>query len=1148
MKSRYATVLLVTLAVCTMLPRATAQDVMKVAIAPPSYSKPVLRADLLEDQELREALILACRLRGLLVASDAALPFHSVEYTSFPPARFNSLEFDYAILIHREETIIVSIYDYWLDQIWEGRLSEQEDAASAILNLAAEAVDAILEYSSEDEFPEKAGATPDFPLQIRGVFDPGAVSDSTPLDLDFSSRVGEINKQLETLQSGKAEANAIATLSRLFALHGAYPSRVDEWTTLKYFGKATLFADLMHRALPDDPSVTQFSNEIHSLANRFACGQWPYASQDEFLLPESQMLVDYMNRPLGEFDEQASASVLFELLVHTEHLLYLRNWDDKVITFLYQPDKTLSSSFESTYIGFKQPAGAFGVCQFWNDVEEALMSEAGNTAAPLEVLTLAIAESEEVKDMVQSVLNETQMALGGNPWEVLDNTGAKAKTQDDAINDAEVYSFGILKRLTENIRGNDELLWSNELRLSLSDLLDEFVQRHLFLLRARRERYSLVGWGDWVERIDLVRARFGLQNDRCLSHFDGPSTISDADIIQWTALVNQLGQELNSSAPSPAKRLFRGADEQLRDTVLAGSGEEISQSLRQDIVTLINRALDDPDFYDKESFFAVELGASLNDEMGAITSATPARDVQRLNRSLLEATYKRVFVSEDLRNPLLSYALVEQAGLEQRATQRFTAGDFQDAIQAVMPIKSKLSRTSTITGLLFEGLLRTGNIEEALATKAEIRDVSFQREETRYDILRWRAQDFSGFEHMMDVEGTNSARDYTGRAEYAFRMGDFVSMENTAQAFHYSGSARIGLMTALARLLQSKSDDSVQWDNLRGLFAQDIRTLALQGGLNFYDHWLVILDQEFRDNPEWIKTKGVLPIEAVATVEACAKTLINAPDETKLLATHNTLRALTKTHIDNGGLPDENWFLRALEEEHESVGRYLLLQLDEVNEGGLPAELESLIADLLEKSARVEQSEGFAARGYPFPMRFVLCMLRFGGDPGEVARFAASIPELENYLVYSDPLFASAAGYPETLEAILDNPSNREPDWNLEIVISPRVDPERIFDAALAANVLEVAYDCAIQVALDTDQFDLLARLFTTENDAIAWVQRNAPTRKLEDSWSEDAREHFAEKGPDAENSPDPGARELQVPDLYVYLTRTKDAKRAAEI
>lgn len=114
------------------------------------------------------------------------------------------------------------------------------------------------------------------------------------------------------------------------------------------------------------------------------------------------------------------------------------------------------------------------------------------------------------------------------------------------------------------------------------------------------------------------------------------STLTEADISDWTGLVDTLKAAGASDTPSPAKQVVGQLDPGAREQLMGTDTNVIVQN-KGALLKGINRILDQPGLYDATAF----VGVSLPETLAQQVAAPPASgaELKAMNRGLLNAAF-----------------------------------------------------------------------------------------------------------------------------------------------------------------------------------------------------------------------------------------------------------------------------------------------------------------------------------------------------------------------------------------------------------------------------------------------------------------------------------------------------------------------------
>lgn len=120
------------------------------------------------------------------------------------------------------------------------------------------------------------------------------------------------------------------------------------------------------------------------------------------------------------------------------------------------------------------------------------------------------------------------------------------------------------------------------------------------------------------------------------------------DIVSWHGLCSRLRERGADSRPSPSKRIWELLSPTLRKAVAsAAKGKEPTENRKLAIIQALNEGLVSRTFYDKKQFAGVDMPDEAASLLKRKLDALSAKEVQRLNRLLLDASYPQEIVKSD---------------------------------------------------------------------------------------------------------------------------------------------------------------------------------------------------------------------------------------------------------------------------------------------------------------------------------------------------------------------------------------------------------------------------------------------------------------------------------------------------------------------
>ncbi len=143
----------------------------------------------------------------------------------------------------------------------------------------------------------------------------------------------------------------------------------------------------------------------------------------------------------------------------------------------------------------------------------------------------------------------------------------------------------------------------------------------------------------WVARILAMRAR---EKSALESEAEGSSLFSVDDIIDWPALCSQLNRVRDTDQPSPERRIWSLLSHEIQSDIEAASrGNGLKEEQKYNIVNALNEILSRRDFYQKQDLPNIPIPKEAKKLLELRRKELSPKEIQRLNRLLVEAAYPR---------------------------------------------------------------------------------------------------------------------------------------------------------------------------------------------------------------------------------------------------------------------------------------------------------------------------------------------------------------------------------------------------------------------------------------------------------------------------------------------------------------------------
>ncbi len=115
-----------------------------------------------------------------------------------------------------------------------------------------------------------------------------------------------------------------------------------------------------------------------------------------------------------------------------------------------------------------------------------------------------------------------------------------------------------------------------------------------------------------------------------------PVKLTDADLLEWKALATKLHEQGQREPPSPGKRIWENLSPDLRPRLA-----HPDESLKMDLLDGLNALLSKKELYHEESWKGITLDASASELLAKGLEALEEKEVQRLNRNLIDVAFPR---------------------------------------------------------------------------------------------------------------------------------------------------------------------------------------------------------------------------------------------------------------------------------------------------------------------------------------------------------------------------------------------------------------------------------------------------------------------------------------------------------------------------
>ena len=118
------------------------------------------------------------------------------------------------------------------------------------------------------------------------------------------------------------------------------------------------------------------------------------------------------------------------------------------------------------------------------------------------------------------------------------------------------------------------------------------------------------------------------------------SLLRENDIYDWPGFCAKVNEERNQTSPNPSRRLWEHLSTDARQAIEKTTQDtNVSQESKSLITFALNEVLNNIDFYHLDSFQQIELSDDAQSLINQSSEPLTNKDIQKLNRLLLEAAY-----------------------------------------------------------------------------------------------------------------------------------------------------------------------------------------------------------------------------------------------------------------------------------------------------------------------------------------------------------------------------------------------------------------------------------------------------------------------------------------------------------------------------
>lgn len=468
-----------------------------------------------------------------------------------------------------------------------------------------------------------------------------------------------------------------------------------------------------------------------------------------------------------------------------------------------------------------------------------------------------------------------------------------------------------------------------------------------------------------------------------------------------------------------------------------------------------------------------------------------------------------------------------QEDLDTMANDAKTAyfrGDLEEAVRIFRILVPMVgSSDSDLMNIAFYAFLKGGYSEEGVSLVMQQFSSGFGKDKFRLLLLALAPEVLETYPEYLYQSNTASANDYFAQAEALFRLGRYDDVLDVCERYHYGESKRISLLRTLAQWLNSGTPPS----DMEMLKTQLTNALDDYGSptVSFLDAWVNVLDEQLEDDPTWAAYKEEMDVDSISAVMRAEKALYRKLTEPQLKSVYEDLREVTNSFTNKDY--DLSWKHYALQYEHFALGELLNLRTNGFTTG--LAEARSEVVDLMDKTLRTMdgRSSMLAEKYQPHPLEtgWLHAAVKAGANPMALSRFVNTIPDPEFYFQGEGLLFVECVPYANMLAEIFRNAPHQNSTSNYWA--SP-FDPEaeNLLPVARESVIPDLVMTCSFALFDETNDFSKLVPLFESREQAVHWIENNAPNSATGKRWIEAF-----------DNAEGVNTYPLDIPPYYRYLT-----------
>lgn len=1096
-----------------------------VSVDFPSYLSKTDALDVLRGYWLRESVVLALKLRGIPVRIDGVMrPEALAQSYRAPEDQFRGglgVLPDLVISIEHlgdgridlvarskkgngggiasglEETSRVNVGP--ADDLWRPSLDISE-------GLTPPAFGKLLRVSSTLAERLLGTGSPEAIDWVEVLNEEG--SGVTVLNAPWPMRLLEMNRLLDEIEEFTNEpsedgdesatvATLFARLARFQAIHACHHARADDSQAFRYAGMALVSAAAATRLSEQgDPRVAIFEAEIRALIERLVC-RLPVTFPAEPLLSELGHLKEREEWMPAKGELFPDAENLFDYLLIYEVGNYVKGYEKAAYERDFRTDSwgvdgialawghsanpfTASSWFLSFFESEKE-----GDWKNWFVFKElSMVDKLLGVGAP----TAAEPDLEDCDAMLVATENFPERRLPGGREQVAGD-GAGDYRADF------LKALGILQFLSQPRRIDTLEASSTALMMGWQDIRRETISRHASLTRAAAERLMRLGDSEWEEIKELL-FRFGDFDSARQRRFSFPIVATTIPMMDWEWLEEDV------------RRLRgNGYADLLAGLGLAGE-EPLDASERLTFSESLARILGDVESLPPGVFAGLVDQSLVLSEINVRRGILPPEELPEIRRQMLDQAFPGVFIwptGDKL------WARNQRERDRRYAVSRFweRRGKLNEVWDFVDWFLDDAEKGSKILERAFFIAARTGKLDQARERFRAICTNGFGRDDQRLRELFW---DGGGdFDPFLSSVGTNSARDYLARLESCFRTGRHFEGLAAARQYHYGANPTVHLYQAMYAAVENGAESREVRANLESSIEQWLSTRDFRLGdqYNLSGYWHDRLAQLFSGDPEWHAFTKRSGFDRAAWIQRGYLTALS-PDTGDLVAdVLAQVSAEARAVLEEEGRISRSDIPQIFELEHDLLARMIADQTDRLARD--PDEpLLRVCREVAGRSAEAlsRLDPEIQLSFTPLPLRF-LALLGTEGCPGDrVGDLAARLALAGAPLSPGDLMLAECLKVPSIAKVILSQQDLAMPS-NGERISSLVVDPWSLYHLARARGESEAALACALEAA-SRGELALLMPYFKSENEAIAWIERNAPSAAVGGRWRERLEARFA--------------------------------------